>query len=126
MWISLSDDEMKRVVAALRIAADDAIVDDNDINPGELTLAYRADADAIEKSATRTPEDDDLDQRFIDAARAKYEHISNGNLDWDDQPFVSHGDDGAYVMGWLWVSNGEAGFSGTEDEDEPLHEGDEA
>jgi hypothetical protein len=45
---------------------------------------------------------------YVKAAREKQEE---GEIEVDDPAIVSRGDDdGAYVMGWMWVSNREAGF----------------
>ena len=41
--------------------------------------------------------------------RAACEH-SNDDIEFDPDAVVSVGDDGAYVMGWFWVSNRDAGF----------------
>ncbi|MDK9702414.1 MAG: hypothetical protein OEL20_04690 [Sulfuritalea sp.] len=49
---------------------------------------------------------DDKDP-FVAAARNK---ASEGELEVDAPAVVSHSDEGAYVMGWIWVSNEAAGI----------------
>jgi hypothetical protein len=61
---------------------------------------------------------DENDQKFFDAAKEHYE--SDGELEFDTQAVVSASDDGAYVMGWRWITKEEADIP--EDEDEPTHE----
>ncbi len=44
------------------------------------------------------------DKQYIDAARLQYE--SEGEVEFDDDARISHGDDpGAYVQAWVWVND---------------------
>jgi hypothetical protein len=45
-------------------------------------------------------------------------------VDYTSEPLVSHGDEGAYVMSWVWVSNEDMGIE-PEDDDEDGEELDE-
>ena len=53
----------------------------------------------------------DLIAAYRTAAREKYLFggpLDDGDLDMDDKPVVSMGDDGAYVQAWVWVRREEA------------------
>ncbi len=52
---------------------------------------------------------------FIEAAREKYACGSSGDVEIDATTVVSQSDDGAFVMGWLWVSNSTAGVCPLDD-----------
>lgn len=57
------------------------------------------------------------DPCFREAAKEKYAgRLSDGDVDWDDYPVVSHSDEGAYVQAWLWVSNKDAGLNDEDSE----------
>lgn len=59
------------------------------------------------------------DEAFRGAAIDKYvSRLSDGDLDFDTDGMVSKGDEGAYVMAFLWVTNAEAGIEGPEFDDE--------
>ncbi len=45
---------------------------------------------------------DDGDAPFVDYAR---EHLASDDVAFDDVTITSRGDDGAFVLGWLWVGN---------------------
>lgn len=63
-------------------------------------------SDCVRAFATKQ---DDADAAYIAAAREN--HAAEGALEFDDAVIVSKGDDpGAYVMGWTWVTNEEAGI----------------
>jgi len=46
------------------------------------------------------------DAQYIAAARAQY---CSDEIEIDDVPEISHGTQGAFVKGWLWVSDEDAG-----------------
>lgn len=117
MWINLTEEETKLAVDAFRVAAEESIADGYDFESGKIFKAHNDCADRIERALNR-PAEDDLDRKFTEAAAEKYSRISDGDLDWDDFPAVSRGDEGAYVMGWLWVSNGDAGVDTEEEKEE--------
>lgn len=50
------------------------------------------------------------DSPFIEAAREEYVSGSDGDVDIDQTTVVSQSDDGAYVLGWMWVSNSDVGI----------------
>lgn len=51
------------------------------------------------------------DEDFRQAAFEKYAgKLQDGDLDFQSDGMVSRGDDGAYVMAFLWVDNAEAGL----------------
>jgi hypothetical protein len=60
-----------------------------------------------ERAAATRPEADEA--AFIAAAAEKYGR--DGEIEVDDNAVVSHGDRGAYVMGWLYIYNNEAGLA---------------
>jgi hypothetical protein len=97
MWTSLSREELEQVRNALDGSGHSALADRlaNSLIAGEHDAAFHA------------------------AAREKYSwRLSDGDLDFDDQPGVSQGDKGAYVLGWLWVTNSEAGMEDDIDEED--------
>jgi hypothetical protein len=47
------------------------------------------------------------DSPFVKAAPS----LDENDFDYDDNPLVSEGDDGAYVNVWVWVSNEDAGIN---------------
>ena len=47
------------------------------------------------------------DARYLQTA--KDNHYSEGDLEFDDGAVVSVSDEGAYVQGWKWISDEEAG-----------------
>lgn len=57
-------------------------------------------------------------QAYIKAARENYH--ADGELEFDDETMVSMGsDEGAYVMAWKWIENGEAGLAAPDEDDTP-------
>lgn len=84
--------------------------------PEEVDLLRRALADRddplasslLEKIELLT-ENRDHDEAFRAAVVEKYTgKLTDGDLDFQHDGMVSQGDDGAYVMAFLWVSNEEA------------------
>lgn len=51
----------------------------------------------------RIEENPQVDNLFIEQARDQYAARSDDNIEVDDGAVVSHGDDGAFVMGWLYI-----------------------
>lgn len=47
------------------------------------------------------------DEWYVQKAREKYEYLSDGDVDIDENPTVSASDNGAYVAAWVWVPNPE-------------------
>ncbi len=67
--------------------------------------------------------DRDHDEAFREAAIEKYVgKLSDGDLDFQSDAMVSNGEEGAYVMAFLYVRNDEAGLN-FDDEDEPEADG---
>lgn len=95
MWVQLNEKEMRTVLAALRVT-----------NNAEL-------AKSIEKSV-EDPENAQLYRSAIDDKLGR-----DGEIEFDDDAVVSKGDDaGAYVQGWLWISDEDAGIEEGKEEDE--------
>lgn len=82
LWVCLSPDDR---------AALDRICDD-----------YASVEDVAKVKAALAKYDAALDERFVDAAR-HLEFIRDGECEIDDSAVVSHSEDGAYVMAWVWV-----------------------
>lgn len=62
------------------------------------------------------PDDDEEGQALIQAARRLQR---DGEIEFDDNVVLSgSGDDGDYVLAWVWISNEEAGLPNADDEDE--------
>ncbi len=56
-------------------------------------------------------EPDDLAEKFSEVARKKYQKLAGvDDIEIDKDPIISASDEGAFVNGWLWVSNSDAGF----------------
>lgn len=62
----------------------------------------------------RSMEDDPDEAAFVQAARDEY---CDDDIEVDLNPMISRGDDGAFVNGWLWVSNERAGIAPSEEAD---------
>jgi len=60
-----------------------------------------------EQRETDAAEQATADQVYSDAARSLY---ASDELEFDDSPKVSHGDGGAFVAAWVWVSDSAAGI----------------
>ena len=43
------------------------------------------------------------DEEIITRARELYCQRSDNNIEIDDTPKLSHGDDGVWVQAWVWV-----------------------
>lgn len=57
------------------------------------------------------------DPAFRDAAIGKYAaRLTDGDVDFQPDGTVSKGDEGAYVMAFLWVTNAEAGLADPDDD----------
>lgn len=102
MWIHLDEEQLPAAVAALRAAG--------------MTAA----ADGLQSRLDDERANADLYAQYRAAADDRYH--SDGELEFDPEAVVSAGvDDGAYVMGWRWVTNAEAGVA---DEDEDAEDAD--
>ena len=104
MWINLDVIEAARVMNALRSSKGD----------GPAEAADIALAEKIEQAVTAI----DPADPYVEAAVERWSR--DGEIEIDEDAVVSRGDDpGAYVMGWLWVTNEDAGLpsEGADDED---------
>lgn len=105
MWINLQPDELKVIDNALhRLMASTA---------HDEAKAVRERLAEFEK--WKRPEDGQI----ITRARELY---ADDETEIDDDPAVSHADDGTWVAAWVWVSNEEAGLIDNEDGDDPEEE----
>ena len=59
-------------------------------------VKVRADKDAAEEAGY---------EYYVAKARGEYEE--DGRVEIDDEPVISSGEDGAYVMAWVWVDKPE-------------------
>lgn len=82
MWINLTDDERSLIKASLKHITHQAFID----------LATKIE----EQEGYVRPEDPDI----ISKARDMY---ADDETEIDDNPAVSHADDGAWVAAWVWV-----------------------
>jgi hypothetical protein len=60
------------------------------------------------------------DPADIHAIAVATELYSTEETEFDDNPQVSHGEDGAFVQAWVFVSNSELGIT-DDDDDNPFH-----
>lgn len=68
------------------------------------------------KTIPGVAEDDPRDVAYRNEAK---NHAVEGELEVDDDAIISWGDDGgAYVQGWIWISDQEAGLADVNDEDD--------
>lgn len=64
--------------------------------------------------------DNNVDEDFRQAAVEKFAgRLQDGDLDFQTDGLVSKGDEGAYVMAFLWVNNAEAGLEPEEGDNDP-------
>lgn len=94
----------------------------------ELDLAAAVVPGLSERVKLLYPEPGDEDARITEEMREAFRTAAgekfhprmgtDGDLDLDVDAFVSDSEDGAYVMGWLWVTNAEAGLNDPDEEDE--------
>jgi hypothetical protein len=98
MWINVKDKDLTGIISILR-------------NVGATTIA-----DNLQSVMDKDLETSELDGLYFGAAKSIYE--SEGDLEFDDDAVVSKGEDeGAYVMCWKWITDGEAGVVKADDED---------
>ena len=98
-WINLTDDELEIVKKGLQREVGFHLLSSH----VEETKAAQNVQKRISEQLQATPDA----QAFIDA-------VSLSEPDeLDDDPIVSRGDDGAYVMAWIWISNEDAGIDDT-------------
>ena len=83
MWLRLDDDERLIVIEGLKQLPGDDV--------GRL----------LERLTAEPDPDDDAFRNAVD---------TDDELEVDPDAVVSRGEEGAFVMSWTWVSNGEAGF----------------
>lgn len=83
----------------------------NQASPAKDVVIDALVANGFEFSDFVAPFGDDADSSpYVKAAREQVAS-QEGSLEVDEPTIVSQGDDdGAYVMGWIWVSNEEAGI----------------
>lgn len=112
MWINLSDDELVIAKQALSRKA-----------TFHLVSSHAEEAKAVQALLSRIAEIESWkrpeDGQIITRARELY---ANDETEIDDDPAVSHADDGTWVAAWVWVSNEEAGLIDDEDGDDPEEE----
>ena len=96
MWVNLSKEDIELVIKTLRRRGRD----DGD--------GIQALADNIQTKLDEEKENAEVYAKYRNAAHECFG--DEGCLEFDDGAIVSIGDDdGAYVMGWRWVSADEAG-----------------
>jgi hypothetical protein len=83
-----------------------------DLRPEEKRVIMQRCADVcpdlVERLAIKAA-DEVVDKLFVEEAKEQYGFGSDGDVEIDDNAVVSRGEDGAYVMGWVYVRNEEAG-----------------
>jgi len=107
MWINLDSETATALLNLINGDSKDAVSE-------ELHIRQ-----FVEKIETATAElTDPIHVAFRNAAK---EYRRDGDLEFDDGAVVSiGGDPGAYVMGWKWIENSEAGLpEDTSDLEEP-------
>lgn len=73
-------------------------------------------SDAVRAFAAIQDAEDGETSAYV--ATAKRLHAEDGVCEIDDTAIVSDGDEGAYVMAWVWVSKDDAGIGDEDDEDD--------
>ena len=96
MWINLSEEDIARLRSALRSTA----LSDPDKS---MELHERLQLDEEERS-------DPKNEAWIERARELHTFGSSDSREVDEAAVVSPSDEGAYVMMWGWVSNGDMGI----------------
>ena len=99
MWLQLEPELIDKAIAALQQA-------------GGMDHA-----EELRRRRDMSANNDEISQKYLQAARRN--HASDGDLEFDSNAIVSTGDDpGAYVMGWKWITDEEAGVESEDDEAE--------
>lgn len=112
MWINFTDKELEIVKQALSRKVAFHLVSSH----VDETKAVQAVEDKIKEVASwRRPEDPVIIQR----ARELY---ADDETEIDDDPAVSHADDGTWVAAWVWVSDEEAGLVDDDEGEDPEEE----
>lgn len=73
-------------------------------------------SDAVRAFAAVQDAEDGETSAYVAAAGRL--HAEDGVCEIDDTAIVSDGDEGAYVMAWVWVSKDDAGIGDEDDEDD--------
>lgn len=108
MWINLDENELRIIQQCLNAATQGAgIPSPNQAQPVIDRLVATGVGQAVPEML-----------QFRTAAEGRYlsHPWTDGDVDIDDDAFVSDSDDGAYVMGWFWVSNELAGIENDAEE----------
>lgn len=111
MTITLNPPSFRATVGMLRLLAEDGNPEGKAGAWAEITrwadmLDSLAASERAAKAAAAEEETPHRDA-FIAAAREAY---GSDEIEVDDDAKISEGDEGAFVQGWLWVSNAEAGL----------------
>lgn len=107
IWLQLSEEEIARLRE--RLAEGQTKVDGSILNKIDLLT-----------------HDQEHDEAFREAMVEKYAgRFEDGALDAQPDGLVSKGEDGAYVMAFLYVTNAEAGLNFDEDMPDDLDNGPE-
>jgi hypothetical protein len=78
-------------------------------------ILYSEDAEAVHDALLASGHSDLVQKIRLKAKRSRLDKMyaeqvvcgSDGEFDHDDEPVISQGESGAYVMVWRWVSKGE-------------------
>ena len=113
--IGALDDEDRRMVAGLLPDLEVPATASPDV--GRKTVLNELVQEGLMVGGALTAFASEDDDPFVQAAREKYEYGSDGDVDIDANPPISESDEGAYVLGWLWVSKDDAGVETDDDDD---------
>jgi hypothetical protein len=107
MWIHLTDAETSLLQEALRGNGTDIRGHENDhdrlFDKVEAAAARQREPEAILESGTIVYGDECSEIQSV--AFERYDALTDGNINYDANTIMCRTDHGAYVMGWIYVSN---------------------
>lgn len=99
-WINHTDDDLLNLILA---------VDQMAINT--VQVGPKATYEALSKTLRdRLTPDPDADRFYEAASNLDSSHRLSEPDEYQNPPFISKSENGAYVMAWIWVSNEDAGI----------------
>ncbi|MBX4911453.1 hypothetical protein HJA82_29505 [Rhizobium bangladeshense] len=107
MWIHFTDAETALLQEALRGNCTDKLGQENDhdrlFDKVEAAAARQREPEAILISGTIVYGEECSEIQSV--AFERFDALTDGNINYDANSIMCRTDDGAYVMGWIYVSN---------------------